>query len=182
MPKPTKAFLANVWLLAGPYWFSEERWVARGLLAVVIGLSLGLVYISVLINQWNNDFYNSLQNLDQHAFYQQLMRFILLAAAYIIVSVYLLYLNQMLQMRWRRWLTREYVDAWLTNRAYYQMQLTNSNTDNPDQRIADDLAGFCDTTLNLGLGLLSSTVTLASFTAILWLSGACPRHPRRPQP
>jgi vitamin B12/bleomycin/antimicrobial peptide transport system ATP-binding/permease protein len=168
MLKQTKTFLADLWGLTRPYWFSEERWGARSLLAVVIALNLALVYIRVLINLWNNDFYNTLQNLDQSAFYRQLMRFALLAAGHIVVAVYQLYLNQMLQIRWRRWLTNAYLGAWLGNRTYYRMQLTDSATDNPDQRIADDLALFCDQTLNLALGLLSAVVTLGSFIAILW--------------
>ena len=173
MLRQTKTFLTDLWTLTHPYWFSEERWVACGLLAVVIGLNLGLVYIRVLINLWNNDFYNTLQNLDQHGFYQQLLRFVLLAASYIVVAVYQLYLNQMLQIRWRRWLTSTYLDAWIGNRTYYRMQLADSGTDNPDQRIADDLALFCDRTLNLTLGLVSAVVTLGSFITILWgLSGA----------
>jgi ABC-type uncharacterized transport system fused permease/ATPase subunit len=171
--KQTKTFLTDLWALTRPYWFSEERWAACGLLSVVIGLNLGLVYIRVLINLWNNDFYNTLQNLDQHGFYQQLLRFVLLAASYIVVAVYQLYLNQMLQIRWRRWLTSTYLDAWIGNRTYYRMQLADSGTDNPDQRIADDLALFCDRTLNLTLGLVSAVVTLGSFITILWgLSGA----------
>lgn len=131
MLKETKPFLTGLWGLTPPYWFSEERWAARGLLAVVIGLNVGLVYIRVLINRWNNDFYNTLQNLDQDGFYQQLLRFSALAAGHIVVAVYQLYLNQMLQIRWRHWLTRAYLHAWIGDRAYYRMQLTDSVTDNP---------------------------------------------------
>jgi len=175
MLKQSKTFFTHLWSLTRPYWFSEERWAARSLLAVLIALNLALVYIRVLINLWNNDFYNTLQNLDQSGFYRQLMRFALLAASHIVVAVYQLYLNQMLQIRWRRWLTNAYLGAWLGNRTYYRMQLTDSGTDNPDQRIADDLALFCDQTLTLTLGLLSAVVTLGSFIAILWgLSGAFP--------
>ena len=144
MLKQSKTFFTHLWRLTRPYWFSEERWAARSLLAVLIALNLALVYIRVLINLWNNDFYNTLQNLDQSGFYRQLMRFALLAASHIVVAVYQLYLNQMLQIRWRRWLTNAYLGAWLGNRTYYRMQLTDSATDNPDQRIADDLALFCD--------------------------------------
>src|SRR6266478_4931410 len=170
MLKQTKTFFTDLWVLTRPYWFSEERWAACSLLAVVIALNLALVYIPVLINLWNNDFYNTLQNLEQSGFYHQLMRFALLAASHIVVAVYQLYLNQMLQIRWRRWLTSAYLGAWLGNRTYYRMQLTDSGTDNPDQRIADDLALFCDRTLNLTLGLLSAVVTLGSFIAIC---GSC---------
>jgi putative ATP-binding cassette transporter len=167
-----RKFLADLWALTHPYWSSEERWAARGLLAAVVGLKLGLVFVLVLLNKWNNEFYNTLQNLDQAGFYAQLLRFTWLAASYIVIAVYELYLNQMLQIRWRRWLTERLLGAWISDRTYYRMQLTAHDTDNPDQRIAEDLALFCDKTLNLALGLLSSVVTLVSFIAILWgLSG-----------
>lgn len=171
--KTTKTFLSDLWALTKPYWFSEERWVARGLLALIVALNLGLVYINVLINSWNNDFYNTLQNLDKEGFIHQIIKFSGLAFAFIVVAVYQLYLNQMLQIRWRRWLTTSFLNDWVAERAYYRLQLNTYGTDNPDQRIADDVSSFCDNTLSLSLGLLSSTVTLVSFVSILWvLSGS----------
>jgi putative ATP-binding cassette transporter len=168
----TRTFLRDLWSLTRPYWHSEERWAARGLLAAVVGLNLGLVYINVQLNYWQNNFYNSLQDKDIDAFYELLLHFSLLAAAFIVTAVYQLYLNQMLQIRWRRWLTDRYLEAWTGDRNYYRMQLTDPGTDNPDQRIAEDLALFVDKTLNLTLGLLSAVVTLGSFVTILWtLSG-----------
>ncbi len=172
MLNTTRTFLADLWALTKPYWFSEERWSARGLLAAVVALNLLLVYVSVQLNEWNNDFYNALQNLDKQAFFHQVAKFAVIAAANIIIAVYQLYLNQMLEIRWRRWLTGRYLDEWIGERTYYRLQLTDHGTDNPDQRIADDLALFCDRTLTLSLGLMSSVVTLFSFIAILWtLSG-----------
>lgn len=168
-----RAFLQDLWTLTRPYWFSDERWSARGLLAVIVSLNLGMVYVSVLINKWQNDFYNALQNKDITAFYRLLLYFSLLAGAFIIAAVYQLYLNQMLQIRWRRWLTEKYLTQWIGERTYYRMQFTDSGTDNPDQRISEDLALFVDRTLNLTLGLMSAVVTLVSFVVILWgLSGA----------
>ena len=168
----TRTFLRDLWALTRPYWQSEERWTARGLLAAVVGLNLGIVYINVQLNYWQNNFYNSLQDKDIDAFYELLLQFSLLAAAFIVTAVYQLYLNQMLQIRWRRWLTDRYLEAWTADRNYYRMQLTDPGTDNPDQRIAEDLALFVDKTLNLTLGLLSAVVTLGSFVTILWtLSG-----------
>ena len=168
----SRIFLRDLWALTRPYWYSEERWQARGLLAVVVALNLGIVWINVEINKWQNLFYNALQDKDIVAFYQLLLQFTLLATAFIVCAVYQLYLNQMLQIRWRRWLTDYYLEAWVADRAYYRMQLTDRGTDNPDQRIAEDLALFVDKTLNLTLGLLSAVVTLVSFVAILWaLSG-----------
>jgi putative ATP-binding cassette transporter len=168
-----RSFLRDLWALTRPYWFSDERWAARGLLAAVVALNLGIVYINVLLNQWQNDFYNALQDKDMSAFYALIGHFSLLATAFIVAAVYQLYLNQMLQIRWRRWLTERYLREWIGGRIYYRMQLTERGTDNPDQRIAEDLALFVDKTLSLTLGLLSSVVTLGSFVAILWsLSGS----------
>jgi len=167
-----RQLLRDAWGLAGPYWRSEDRWAARGLLVVVVALTLGIVYINVLINRWNNTFYNALQDKNYSVFVHQLIRFSWLAGLYIVVAVYQLYLNQMLQIRWRRWLTERYLGAWLSDGAYYQMQLAAGETDNPDQRIAEDLRLFVAGALALSIGGLRAAVTLVSFVAILWgLSG-----------
>lgn len=166
------SLIAEAWRLAAPYWRSDERWRARGLLGAVVALNLGNVYIDVRINQWNNAFFNAIQNLDLSEFFKQLGIFGLLAGAAIVISVYALYLNQMLQIGWRRWLTRRYVDAWLADRAYFRLQLQGQDTDNPDQRIAEDLNLFTSYVMGLSLGLLTSVVSLVSFLFILWgLSG-----------
>ncbi len=168
-----RSFLHDLWHLAKPYWSSDEKWVARGLLAAVVVLNLGTVFVAVEINKWQNAFFNSLEKKDQVEFMRLLGVFGALAFAYIVMAVYQLYLSQMLQIKWRRWLTERYLDDWLRHRVYYRMQLTDRATDNPDQRIADDLGGFVSTTLGLTLGLLNAAVTLGSFLFILWgLSGA----------
>src|ERR1700680_2902322 len=123
--------MLDAWRLYKPYWVSEERWSARGLLLAVVALNLGNVYISVRINEWNNAFYNALQKLDGGEFFRQLGIFCVLALLFILMAVYALYLSQMLQIRWRRWLTRRYLGAWLADRAYYQLEL-KSATDNTD--------------------------------------------------
>jgi putative ATP-binding cassette transporter len=168
-----RELLHDTWTLIRPYWSSEDRWAGRGLLLLVIGLNLGIVYLNVLFNQWNNAFYNALQDKDYPAFWSQLFRFTWLAAIFIVVAVYQLYLNQMLQIRWRRWLTERYLGAWLADGAYYRLQLTASETDNPDQRIAEDLRLFVSATLTLGIGGMRAVVTLVAFIGILWgLSGS----------
>jgi len=168
-----RSFLRDLWRLTQPYWTSEERWLACGLLAAVVALDLGTVFVTVEINQWQNAFFNTLEKKDQAEFMRLLGVFTGLALAYIVMAVYQLYLTQMLQIKWRRWLTERYLDDWLRNRLYYRLQLTDRATDNPDQRIADDLSGFVSTTLSLTLGLLNAAVTLGSFLFILWgLSGA----------
>ena len=140
---------------------TTEKVVSRLLLLVIVALTLGMVYMEVLFNDWQNLFYNTFQDKDKAEFYHQILRFALLASIWIVMAVYSQYLTQMLQMRWRRWLTRRYLREWLADRTYYRMQLVGAQTDNPDQRVAEDLKIFVDETLNLSLGLLNAVVTLA---------------------
>lgn len=168
-----RVFLGNLWALTRPYWHSDDRWAARGLLATIVAMNLGSVWLTVLFTEWQNRFYTALQKLDMAAFYRLLAYFCVLATALIVIGVYQLYLNQMLQIRWRRWLTDRYMREWLHERTYYRMQLTGNGTDNPDQRITEDLKLFVESTLDLVLGGLNAVVTLFAFLAILWgLSGA----------
>ncbi len=158
--------------MIGPYWFSEDRWAARGLLLAVVLLTLGTVYLTVLLNQWNNTFYSALQDKDLAAFRRQLFRVTWLIGIFIVLAVYQAYLTQMLEIRWRRWLNDRYLRAWLTDRAYYRMQLVAGETDNPDQRIAEDVHLLASHSLGLFSGGLRAIVTLVTFVAILWgLSG-----------
>src|SRR5579863_2201022 len=152
-------FLRDAWRLAKPYWVSDDKMRAWGLLAAVIVLNLGSVYLNVRINYWRNDFYNTFQEYDEHGFFLELGIFTILATVSIVVGVYQIYLQQMLQIRWRRWLTRQYLGDWLDSKAYYRLQLEGTETDNPDQRIAEDLNRFTDASLNLSLGVMSSVVT-----------------------
>ncbi|MBI3527841.1 MAG: ABC transporter ATP-binding protein/permease [Betaproteobacteria bacterium] len=165
-------FLRDTWRLIKPYWTSEERFTAWLLLGAVIALTLAMVYMNVQFNYWNNDFYNALQEKDKASFWKLMGRFTMLATIYIAMAVYAFYLNQMLQIRWRRWLTNSYLDQWLSDRAYYRLQLSGNPADNPDQRISDDMKIFVDQSLELALGFLNAVVTLGSFVGILWgLSG-----------
>jgi putative ATP-binding cassette transporter len=170
-----RSTLATVWRIAAPYFRSEDKLAGRTLLAAVISIELALVGIDVLLNQWNNRFYNALQEKNWDGFVREIGIFSLLAACYIALAVYQLYLNQWLQIRWRRWLTSHYLGEWLHDANHYRMQLQGDAADNPDQRITDDVKLFVERTLDIGVGLLSSVVTLASFIIILWgLSAASP--------
>ena len=169
----TTGFLKAFWALAKPYWVSEERAKGLALLVAVIGLSLGLVYLNVQFNSWYRDFWDAVQERRSAEAYRLVGVFAFLAFIFIWAAVYRLYLRQMLEIEWRKWLNERYLQNWLGERAYYKLQLLDRGTDNPDQRIADDLRLFVELTLRLALGLLSAVVTLVSFVAILWtLSGA----------
>lgn len=169
--------LKTVWRIAAPYFRSEDKWAGRGLLAAVIVIELATVWINVLLNSWNNRFYNALQEHNWDSFVSELIYFTVIVTIFIIIAVYQLYLNQWLQIRWRKWMTEHYLGDWLEKAAHYRMQLQGDAADNPDQRITDDVKLFVDRTLNIGIGLLNSIVTLASFVVILWtLSSAAPLH------
>jgi len=168
-----QGFLRQAWDIAWPYWKSEEKWSAIGLLVAVVILNLITVSINVRFNSWYKDFYNALQEYDWSEFWRQFGIFGALALVFIVVSVYAAYLQRILHIRWRRWLTERFLRSWLGDQAYYRMQLKQATTDNPDQRIQEDLNSFATITLGLSLGLLNAAVTLLSFLSILWaLSGA----------
>ena len=175
-----KDFCSKAWALAKPYFQSEDKWKARGLLLAIVLLNLGAVYMLVLINEWNRVFYDALQDKNQPVFWEQLGRFTYLAFAFIIIAVYRFYLTQLLEIRWRAWMTAHYLQRWLANHAFYQMELARyaqsgvnpATPDNPDQRIQEDLNLFTTYTVSLSMGLLNAVVTLLSFVGILWgLSG-----------
>ena len=156
--KSLAATVAGIWRLSVPYFRSEDRWPGRLLLGAVIAIELSLVAIQVILNQWYNRFYNTLQDRNWDAFVSAILFFCVLAAIYTVLAVYQLYLNQWLQIRWRRWMTQTYLRQWLDKANHYRMQLLGDAADNPDQRIADDLKSFVDYTLNLGIGLLNAVV------------------------
>ncbi|MCY1260286.1 Vitamin B12 transport ATP-binding protein BacA [compost metagenome] len=160
-------FFSRVWQLTAPYWRSEEKGMAWLLLVVVIALSLVGVGVSVWLNSWYRDFYNALQNKDLDSFIRLILHFCGIAAAAILIAVYRLYLTQMLTIRWRRWLTEKHFAAWFGGKNYYRLE-QRGHTDNPDQRLTEDLNSFTDTTLSLGLGLIRNLVSLVSFSVILW--------------
>ncbi len=170
-----RATLATVWRIAAPYFRSEDKWAARGLLAAVIALELLNVAVDVLVNQWQNRFFNTIQDKDWDRFIWEIGIFCLIVTPAVVLAVYQLYLNQWLQIRWRNWMTRHYLGEWLDGPNHYRMQLLGDAADNPDQRITEDVKLFIDRTMDIGLGLLNAIVTLASFVVILWgLSAAAP--------
>ncbi|HEY0219272.1 MAG TPA: ABC transporter ATP-binding protein/permease [Afipia sp.] len=170
--------LATVWRIAIPYFRSEDKWGGRILLAAVVVIELATVAISVVLNQWRNRFYNALQEHDWDGFVREIIFFTVICSILVAIAVYQLYLNQWLQIRWRKWMTENYLGKWLdAESAHYRMQLKGDQADNPDQRISDDVKLFIDRTLGIGLGLLNSIVTLVSFVVILWgLSETAPFH------
>lgn len=168
----TRQFFKDVWYLTKSYWQSEEKKKAFWLLTCIIALTLGIVFMLVQLNTWNNSFYSALQNYDAEKISSELIHFSWLAAIYIILSVYSYYLQQTLILHWRRWLTTRFIDIWLQNKTYYNLQMFGKDTDNPDQRISEDVRQFVEMTLGFAIGILKSLCTFISFVFILYqLSG-----------
>ncbi|ABI61782.1 ABC transporter ATP-binding protein/permease [Granulibacter bethesdensis] len=176
--------LRGAWRLTIPYFLSEEKWVALGLLATVLSLNLAQNGLDLVMNYWHGAFFNALQEKDASAFVQLFLfwykgqaGFITLAIPSIIFGVASIYLQQSLQIRWRRWLTKRMIDEWIDDRIYYRLGLLHQEndtaTDNPDQRISDDIRDFTSDTLSIGFSFISNAVTLVMFLGVLWsLSGA----------
>lgn len=168
-----RKFFRVFWQLFKGYWNSEHKWRARGLLAVVIGLNFASVYLLVRINSWYNEFYNALQNYEEGLFWPLIGEFTALAFIYIFLAVYAIYLRQMLEIRWRTWMTDGYLADWMKKQVYYRLQVLGRDTDNPDQRISEDISQFVSLTLQLLIGVLKQLTTLAAFGVVLWnLSGS----------
>jgi len=172
-----KTTARKIWALTLPYFQSEHKWKARGMLAGIVILNLASVYMLVQFNDWYRVFYDALESKNQPVFWQQLGRFMLIAFALIIIAVYKFYVTQLLVVRWRTWMTGHYLDRWLAHQAFYKLELARysgeqASPDNPDQRIQEDLDLFTSRTISLSMGLLNAVVTLVSFVGILWtLSG-----------
>ena len=160
------------WQLFKGYWSSPEKWKARGLLISVIALNLIMVYLLVRINDWYRIFYDALQAYDWISFWPLIGEFTILAFIYIIIAVYAVYLRQMLTISWRTWMTEQYLARWMQGQVYYRLQVLRSDTDNPDQRISEDINQFVSLTLTLFVGVLKQLTTLGAFAVVLWnLSG-----------
>jgi putative ATP-binding cassette transporter len=166
--------LRDAWSLAAPFWRASR--LAWAQLAGLVALTLAIVWINVRFSAWNNAFYDALQARDLAAFWRQVAWFGVLAAGYIVLAVVRLVVQQRLTMHWRQRLTERLLAAWLRPGTPYRIGTAAAGAaapDNPDQRLAEDVRSFVSGSLDLSLGLLNATVTLASFVAILWgLSGS----------
>ena len=175
--KNLRSTLATVWRIASPYFRSDDKWAGGVLLASVIGIEIGTVVLNLIFTNWQNRFYNALQDRNWDAFIYEMEYFCVLAAIFIALAVYQLYLNQWLQIRWRQWMTHRYLSDWLQEANHYRMQLLGDSADNPDQRIAEDIKMFIESTLAIGLGLLNAIASIILFTGLLWrLSMDAPLH------
>ena len=178
------ADLKDIWRLTYPYfrrktpgeirlWFigpvhAPENWIGLGLLAAVVALEVVFSYLAKRFNSWNNDFYNSIQEKNFGDFIYYMKIFTVLAFFHILISVYKAYINQILQIRWRKSMTDFFVDRWLAPAQHYRMRMLTGPADNPDQRISEDVHEFVGQTMILGIGFFGNVMRLVIFLLVLW--------------
>src|ERR1700679_1874409 len=168
-PTVSTGFFRRFWRLAGPF-FSDpkERWKARLLTGTVLALTLLQIGIQVRINVWNRDFFNALQYHNWPDFLHQMIVFAVLGGISMGVAVYQVYLKQLLQLRWRRWLTQRLVGGWLDGGRHYQLNFVGEGVENPDQRISENVRGATEMAVEFAIGIVNALLTLLSFIGILW--------------
>ena len=161
------------WTITRTWLTAPDRGNARWLIAGLLLLTFAQVGIQIRFNLWNRDFFNALESRDGAAFRSQIMLFFGLAALSMTVAVYQLYVKQLIQLRWREWLTTHLLQSWLRDGRHYQLEMADAGADNPDQRIAEDVRIATDLAVDFATGLLTSLLMLTAFIGILWtLSGA----------
>ena len=165
---PLKVTLKAFFLMLKSYWGCKDSIKSWILLVVIISLTSGSVYIATSINSWYKEFWDTIQNYDIDGFKHQLIIFVILASIHVVVSVYNAYLKSCLAINWRTWLTGKTMTRWLESDNYYKLQLADKNTDNPDQRIAEDLNMFVSSTIVLIIGTATDLAMMISFGVVLW--------------
>ena len=168
-------FARRLWRLTRLYWGSSDARKGGLLLAAAVALELGTVYGNFLLADSQRRIYDALQDRQAAAFASGIGLFLGVVAAFVVVSIYRIYLRQMLEMRWRKWLTGHLLGEWMSPHSCCQMELLRSEADNPDQRIAEDVRNYVASALGLSLSFLAALATLISFAGLLWsLSGDWP--------
>lgn len=161
--------------LAGDYFSWRRQWRPAASLALIVLLAIAGVRMDVLLSYWSNGFFNSIQSLDQAAFWNFMRLFAVLATVHVARTLVAFYVSSAFDIRWRTWLNDRLTTDWLSGSAYYRRQFLDQPGDNPDQRIQVDIGNFVTSSRTLAVGALGSVVSLVEFSVILWgLSAAMP--------
>ncbi len=170
---PRRGFFGQFWRIIRIYYGAKEtRWRAWGYTIAVVALTLAQILVQLRFNIWNRDFFNALESRDRGAFFGQMGLFLLLAGASMITAVFQLYVRQLLQLHWRRWLVARLQRQWLVNGLHYQINFLEGAADNPDQRISENTRWATAMAVDMAVGVVTSVLMLVSFIGILWtLSG-----------
>ncbi len=165
-------WFAGMWHLIKPYWTGEEKLRAFGLLCLIIALSFIEVYMAVRLNSWNGALFNAIERYQKAVYVKLLFQGLFIMSLYILAMLLGVYLNSVLEIKWRKWQTNYYLSAWFSSKAYYKSRFISGLSDNPDQRISEDIHQFVQATLSLFMTVFKAATRLVSFVVILWqLSG-----------
>lgn len=167
----TPGFNTRLWrrfvAIAAPYWRSDERWRARGMLALLVVLLLGQTAFNVLFNHETGEFTSALAARDTDRFWASIWRYTAILLAAVPIYAWYYYVRDTLGLRWRRWLTDRFLARYFHQRAYYRLNAA-SGIDNPDQRIAEDINSFTQQSLYFSMIVLGSLIQLMAFSSVLW--------------
>jgi len=168
----SRSFLRRFVGLAGPYWRSNEKWTVRGLVALLLVLTIAQVVIPITINLWSAHLFDALEQKSMERFFGLILQFILILTASTAITATHLWVKRRIQLGWRRWLTRRLQDNWMATGHHYQLLHMPGDHDNPDGRIAEDIRNTTEGAIDLAHSLVYCGLLLASFIQILWsLSG-----------
>ncbi|MBR4703205.1 MAG: ABC transporter ATP-binding protein/permease [Oscillospiraceae bacterium] len=159
----------RIWKIAAPYWaYSKERWGSLILLAVNVFVMVFQTRVGVRMTIWNRDWLNAFQTYDAEMWKQQIVVFLLVGAASTFTGSLNSYIQSWIQIRWRRWMTARYINYWLEGSTHYRMQLTGNETDNPDQRIAEDISQFIGSTWTFSFSFVQNIISLVTYVIMLY--------------
>lgn len=167
MNKIDMQLLRRFLALAKPYWNSEEKWKARGLLALLGVLMVGDTQFNVFFNEQSGEFTSALADMDPPRFWRALQIFGIWLVIAVPIYAYYYYVRDKLGLHWRRWMTGKVLGRYFNNRAYYHL-IKNPEIDNPDQRIAEDVNTFTQNTLYFLLIFAGAGLQLVAFSHVLW--------------
>ncbi|MBN8454415.1 ABC transporter ATP-binding protein/permease [Accumulibacter sp.] len=153
--------------MAAPYWFREEKWPARGLLALLVLLLLGQTGVDVLFNQLTGEFTSALAARDPERFWSAIKKCLAVLMVAVPIYAFYYYVRDRLGLHWRRWLTGHLLGNYFAKRAYYRLN-ASAEIDNPDQRVAEDIRTFTQESLHFLLVVVGAMLQLIAFSGVLW--------------
>ena len=166
---PQGRFLWRFLLFALPFWSSEHKWMNRGRLALIAALTVAQVAVQVGLNSWSARLYNALEARQLETFLEQIVTFVLLLVASILVFSITLYTKRRLQFAWRVWITKNTLSVWMAEGRHYQLGLiAGEHDDNPDGRIAEDIRVTTESAVDLGQALFYCILLFGTFVSVLW--------------
>ena len=167
MPQASRQLWKRFWQLAAPYWREDEKWKAWGLLALLVILLLGQTRFAVLFNEQTGEFTSALAAHEEERFWDSIHFCLILVLVAVPIYASYYYVRDTLGIHWRRWLTERFLGRYFSQRNFYELN-SNAGIDNPDQRVAEDIATFTQRSLYFLLVVISSTLQLVAFSSVLW--------------